>query len=79
MGGGKRIVRIFRRQEFCKCIGCVISVVDYGKRGHKLWSEIPKFVGNKAPIKLKIDVCGDTDLYKVCRDLYRNFYIYDFH
>ena len=31
------------------------------------------------PTKLQRDVCGNTDLYKVCCELYRHFYIYDCH
>ena len=41
-GGRKWLVFPFKRQEFWKCIGCIISAVTYGKKGHKLWSEIPK-------------------------------------
>ena len=51
-GGGKRIVRLFRRQEFWKCIGCVISEVNYGKKGNKPWSEIPKASCRMATTKL---------------------------
>ena len=78
-GGGKLIVRPFRRQEFCKCIGCVLLEVNYGKKGHNIWSEIPESFGNKASTKLRRDVRGNTDLYKVCCDLYQTFYIYAFH
>ena len=35
-GGGKRLVLPFKRQECCKCIGCIILVVTYGKKVHKL-------------------------------------------
>ena len=41
-GGGKRLVRPFKRQEFWKYIGCVLSEVNYSKKRYKLWSEIPK-------------------------------------
>ena len=51
-GGGKRIVRPFRRQELWKFIGCVLSAVNYGKKRHKLWSEITKYFGRMAPNKL---------------------------
>ena len=27
----------FLRKELWKCIGCIISSVKYGKKGHKLW------------------------------------------
>ena len=51
-GGGKRLVLPFKRRELWKCIGCVLSEVTYGKRGHKLWSEIPKASCMMAPNKL---------------------------
>ena len=38
-----------------------------------------KYFGNKAPTKLRRDVRGNTDLYKICCDLYRPFYIYACH
>ena len=34
--GGKQTVLPFRRQEFCKFVGCVLWTITYGKRGHKL-------------------------------------------
>ena len=39
---GKRLVCTFKRQELCKCIGRILSEVTYGKKVHKLWSELPK-------------------------------------
>ena len=78
-GGGKRVVRPFNRKEFWKFIGCILSEVTYVKKGHKLWREIPKYYGKMAPTKLQIDVCGNTDLYKVCCAHYCHFYIYAFH
>ena len=75
-GGGKRIVRPLRRQEFWKCIGCIISEITYGRKGYKIWSEIPKYFGRKAPTKLQRDVREYTDLYKVCCDIYCPFYTY---
>ena len=78
-GGGKLIVCPFRRQEFWKCIGCILLEVNYGKKVHNILSEIPKSFGNKASTKLRRYVCGNTDLYKVCCDIYRHFLTYDFH
>ena len=31
-GGGKRLVCPFKRQEFWKCIGCILSAVTYGNK-----------------------------------------------
>ena len=78
-GGGKQIVFPFKRQELWKFIDCLISEFTYGNKGKKLWSELPKNAGKMAPNKLKRDVCGDTDLYKVCCDLYSTFCIYACH
>ena len=80
MGGGRKcIARTFRRQEFWKCIVCVLLSVTYGKKRHKVWSELPKYFGEKAPTKLQRYVGGNTNLYKLCCDLYRPFYIYACH
>ena len=43
-GGGKRLVCLFKRQEFWKCIGCIILSATYGKKGHKLWSDVPTYL-----------------------------------
>ena len=78
-GGGKRLVRPFKRQELWKCIGCILSAVTYGKKLHKLWSEVSKYFCNMETPKLQIDVRGNTDLYKVCCAHYCYFYIHDSH
>ena len=44
-------------------MGCVLLSVTYGKKGNKIWSEIPKFSCGMAPTKLRIDVCGNTCIY----------------
>ena len=77
-GGGKRQVKKFIRQEFWKCIGCILSAVNYGKKGSNLWSEVSKGVGKHENQTLRRDVCGTTDLYKVCCAHYSHLYIYDF-
>ena len=65
-GGGKWLVRPFKRQEFWKCIDFILSAVTYGKKGYKLWSEVLNFFGKYENPKLGRDFCGNTDLYKVC-------------
>ena len=57
---------------------CSIGSYLWGKR-HNLWSEVPKYFGNKAHTKLQIDVRGNNNLYKICFDIYCTFYIYAFH
>ena len=75
-GGGKRQVKNFTRQEFWKCIGCILSAVNYGKKGHKLWSEVSKGVGKYYNMKLRRDVRGTTYLHKVCYALICHLFFY---
>ena len=77
-GGGKRQVKKFTRQEFCKCIGCILSAFTYGKKGRKLWSEVSKGDGKYENLTLQRDVRGTTDLHKVFCAHYCHFYIYAF-
>ena len=74
--GRKRIVCPFKSQELCKCVGCILSVVNYRKKGQKVCSEITKQYGKMEPTKLKRDVCGNTNLYEVFCYLYCTFYIH---
>ena len=74
-GGGGYIVYSFRKKYLWGFISFVISEVTYGKKGQRLWVEIPKYFGNKAPTKLQRDFRGNTDLYKVCCYNYCPFYI----
>ena len=67
-GGGKRQVKKFTRQEFWKCIGCILSAITYGKKGRNLWSEVSKGVGKHENQTLLRDVHGTTDLQKVVYD-----------
>ena len=78
-GGGKRLVCPCRMQEFWEYIGCILSAVTYGKKGHNLWGETPTYFGNNPQTKLQRDVCGNTDSHSVCCDLYYPHYCYDFH
>ena len=73
-GGRKRLVFTFKSQEVWKFIGCILSEVTYGKEGHNIWSEITRSSYRMSPTKLRRDVGGNTDLYKVCFDHYRRFY-----
>ena len=65
-GGWKREVKKFTRQEFCKCIGCILSDVTYEKKKRKLWSEVSKGFGKYDNLTLQRDFHGTTDLHKVC-------------
>ena len=66
---GREIVSYyFKKKEFWKCIGCVMLTGNYGKKVHKLWSELPKASCMMEPTKLQRYFCGNTHLYKVCCD-----------
>ena len=51
-GGWRRLVCPFRRQQFSKCIGCVLSAFTYWKKGHKLWIETQKAYFMMSPTEL---------------------------
>ena len=70
-GGGKQKIKKFKRQEFWKCIGCILSEVTYGKKGRKLWSEVPKGFGKYENLTLRKYARVTTNLYKVCCAQYR--------
>ena len=66
--------RLFKK-EFCNCIGCVISTVDYSNKGCRIWMK-PKNM-KIVSIKVKRDVLEKTYLIEVSFDLY-NFYRFNF-
>ena len=72
--GNSQLVSPFIRQYFWKFIGCILQEVTYGNKGHNIWSEIPKTFGKKPTTNLQIDVSGNTDLNKVCCDIYHHVY-----
>ena len=78
IGGGKRQVKRFTRQEFWKCIGCILSAVTNGNKGHNLWSEVSKGDGKYDNLTLRRDVRGTTNLHKVCCAHYCHFFFYAF-
>ena len=78
-GGGKRLVRPFKKEEFWKCIGCIVSEFTFGNKGHMIWSDILKPSCRMAPPKLQRYVRENTNLYKVCCAQYCHFYIYACH
>ena len=75
--GVKRLFSPLKRQEFWKFIGCILLEFTYGKKGHKRFSEITKYFCRMVPPKLRRDVRGNTNLYRVCCAHYCHFYIYD--
>ena len=77
-GEGKRQVKKFTRKEFWKCIECILSAVTYGKKGRKLWSEVSKGFGKHEILTLRRNVCGTTNLHKLCCARYCHLFFYDF-
>ena len=77
-GGKKWLVCSFRSHELWKYIGCIISTVNYGNKGHNIWGETQIYVDKKIQNKLHRDVCEKTDLLKVRCDLYRSCYCHAF-
>ena len=78
-GEGKRLVRPFKSHVLWKCIGCTLSVVTYGKKLHKLWSEIQKPFSKMENTKQERGFFVNTDLYKVYCAHYFHFYTYACH
>ena len=77
-GEGKRQAKKFTRQELWKCIGCILSVITYGKKRRNLWSEVSKDVGKHENHTLRRDVRGTTNLQKLCCALICHLFFYDF-
>ena len=46
-GVNKRSVSPSRRQELCKCIGCILLEVTCVNKGHKFWGGSPIYFGKK--------------------------------
>ena len=78
-GVNKRLVCPFRRQYLWKFIGCILQALTYGKKGHNIWSEIPKSLGKKPRTKLRRYVFENTYLNNLCCDLYSPYCCYDCH
>ena len=79
LGRKTRLVLFFSKMEFCKCIGCILSVVTHWKKGHKLWGETHRSDTGKVPISIDRDVFVKIDLLKVRCCLYHFHYCYLTH
>ena len=62
----KRLVK----KEFCNCIGCVISTVDYSNKGCSIWGKPQRYDNGKYKGKTQRDIIEKTDLIEVSFDLY---------
>ena len=45
-GGRKQLVCHFTNNKFWKFIGCILSSVTYGMKGHNIWRKNQTYVGN---------------------------------
>ena len=65
-GGGKRLVYHFTNNDFWKCIGCIILVVQLpmGLK-YTIFGKTETCVGKKGRNPIHIDICGKIYLLKV--------------
>ena len=49
-GGKKLLVHHFTRNEFWKCIGCILSVVIYGIKVNQIWGETETSVSKQGKL-----------------------------
>ena len=75
----RQLVHPFRRQECWKFIGCILSAVTYGKKGHNIWGGAQISVDKQELTKSYRYVCRNTDLLRVLCGIYRPQYCYACH
>ena len=77
--GRGEIVFHFTNNYLCAFIGCILSTVTYGIKGHQIWLKTETSVSNKNRTPIQVDFHGKTYLLKVLCYLYRLRYCYTFH
>ena len=65
--------------ELWKCIGCIILIVAYGKKGYKLWEINTKRDSHNAACLISRDVCVKIYLLEVSCPLYSLHYSFLCH
>ena len=78
-GWRKQLVLHFTKNNFWKCIGCILLEVTYVIKGHSIWLKTETSVGKKGITPIQRNVCGKTDLLKVLCYLYHLPYCYPCH
>ena len=78
-GGRKRPVRHFTRNEFWKCMVCILLAVIYGIKEHHIWRGNEPSVSKKGQTPLTIDVHVNTYLIMVRCYLYHPHSCYACH
>ena len=78
LGGGNGQF-IITRNKFWKCIGCLLSAVNYGVKGHQIWIKIETYFSKKGITPSHIDIHEKIHLLKVGCYIYRPRYCYDCH
>ena len=69
--GNKWAIRILSKNEFWKCIGCIIWAVTYEKKGYRIWGKIYRSDKGKKKCLIKRDASGKTYFQKVSCLIYR--------
>ena len=77
--GKRRLVRFFSINEFWKYIGCILSAVKFGKKGHTLRGVNLIINIRNGPCLISRDVCGKAYLLKLSCPLYRLYYSFLYH
>ena len=70
-GGGRWLVNHFTKNEFYKCIGCILLGVTYGIKGHRIWGGIETSVLKKGQNPIHRDAIGKIDSIRVHCYIYR--------
>ena len=65
--------------EFCKCIGSILSEVTYGKKGYIIWESNTRKYFGKVEGQIDRDVRRKIDLLKVIFTLYNLHYSFLCH
>ena len=66
---------MFWKNKSRKCIGFILSGVNNGKKGYKLWAICTSEDPGKVEVKIDRDVCGKTYILKLsCYLHFLNYY-----
>ena len=78
-GGNKRLVRHFIRNELWKFIEWILLAVIYEIKGNHIWGTTESSVSKKGWTKIHRNVCGKTDILRLCCYIYCPHYCYNLH
>ena len=69
LGGKRCLVCHFSKKDFWKCIGLILSAVNYGNKGQNILGETKAYVNKRAQTPIHSYACGNKDLLKVHCDI----------